>query len=260
MIFREFFPRRPPADCMTERERMLERDLKGRGIRDQRILKAMAAVPRELFVPPELRAEAYADRALPIGRGQTISQPYIVALMVEALTLRGRETILEVGLGSGYASAVLAHLASWVVGIERLPELAELARSRFATLGLGHCEVVVGDGFAGWPAEAPYDAILVSAAVEGVPGPLVQQLAAGGRLVIPLGPEDGTQILTVFTRRGLELTPRTLCPCRFVPLVPGPPGEDRGRSDRPPGLADGPPGRRSDGPPGRSDVPPGRFP
>jgi protein-L-isoaspartate(D-aspartate) O-methyltransferase len=221
MIFREFFPRRPAADPRSDRERMLERDLKARGIRDPRVLAAMAAVPRELFVPREFRDEAYADRALPIGRGQTISQPYIVALMVEALALRGRETVLEVGLGSGYASAVLAQIASWVVGIERLPELAELARSRFAALGLGHCEVVVGDGRTGWPAEAPYDAILVSAAAEITPPTLVEQLAEGGRLVIPLGPEDGTQILTAFTRRGRDLRPQTLCPCRFVPLVPG---------------------------------------
>ncbi len=226
MIFRDFLLRRSPPDLASDRRRMLERDLRARGIRDERVLAAMAAVPRELFVPPGLRAEAYADHALPIGHGQTISQPYIVALMVESLALRGQETVLEVGLGSGYASAVLSHLAGRVVGIERLPELAELARVRLATLGHAHLEVVVGDGFTGWPAAAPYDAILVSAAADAVPGALVEQLLPGGRLVIPVGPEDGTQILTAFTRRGRELRARSLCPCRFVPLVP----------DRPAGM------------------------
>ncbi len=226
MIFREFFPHRPAADLAADRERMITHDLRGRGIRDERVLAAMDAVPRELFVPPDLRDEAYADRALPIGHGQTISQPYIVALMVEALELRGRETVLDVGSGSGYATAVLAHLANWVVGIERIPELASAARDRLEVLGLDHCEILVGDGARGHPDDAPFDAVLVSAAAPELPLALAEQLADGGRLVLPLGPEAETQILTVWSRHGRELEAQTLCPCRFVPLVPGSPDSE----------------------------------
>ncbi len=221
MIFREFFSGRPAVDLASERERMIVRDLQGRGIRDRRVLAAMQAVPREFFVPADLHDEAYADRALPIGFGQTISQPYIVALMIEALGLRGQETVLEVGAGSGYASAVLAHAANWVLGVERVPELAEAARARIDALGIGHCEIVVGDGWQGWPAEAPYDGIVVSAAASSVPPALIEQLADGGQLVIPLGAELDTQILTAMRKCGRRLEPRTLCPCRFVPLLQG---------------------------------------
>ncbi len=221
MILGRFRMRGCHPDLAAGREAMVKRDLRARGIRDPRVLEAMRAVPREAFVPPEVRDEAYADRALPIGHGQTISQPYIVALMVEALALRGRETVLEVGVGSGYAAAVLAELANWVVGIERVPELAAAAGERLGLLDIQNVEVHAGDGSRGWAKDAPYDGILVSAAAPAVPPGLAEQLAEGGRLVIPLGEDGGTQILTLIRRRGRSFDRRDLCACKFVPLVPG---------------------------------------
>jgi protein-L-isoaspartate(D-aspartate) O-methyltransferase len=222
MVFDGLFGRRPAAsDLSRQRARMVRTDLAGRDIRDPRVLAAMARIPRELFVPPELAFEAYADRALPIAHGQTISQPYMVAIMIERLELEGGETVLEVGAGSGYAAAVLSRIANWVVAIERIPALAEAAARRLAELGATNVEVHVGDGREGYPPGAPYDAILVSAAAPAPPPALLEQLAAGGRLVIPIGAESGVQELVCFRRQRGQAVAEPGCACRFVPLLAG---------------------------------------
>jgi protein-L-isoaspartate(D-aspartate) O-methyltransferase len=192
--------------------------LRQRGIRDRRVLEAMAQVPRHLFLPPEQRAEAYEDRALPIASGQTISQPYIVALMAEALQLQRGERVLEVGAGSGYAAAVLSLLAGDVYTIERHADLAEEAERRLHDLGYRNVHVFAGDGTDGLPAYAPYDGIVVPAAAPWVPRPLREQLAEGGRLVIPVGGHND-QVLLRVTRQGLETRSERLCDVRFVPLI-----------------------------------------
>lgn len=199
-------------------EEMLVRHLTGRGIRDPRLLAVLARVPREQFVPEESCELAFADRALPIACGQTISQPYIVALMTESLGLSGHERVLEIGTGSGYQTAVLAELAAHVVSVERHPELSAAAARRLADLGYRNVELHVGDGSLGWSAGAPYDRIIVTAAAEHCPAALLEQLALGGSIVIPLGDRDG-QVLTLLekTPRGLAAT--ELTECRFVPLV-----------------------------------------
>lgn len=201
----------------------MDRQLRGRGIGDERVLAAMEAVPREVFVPESIRGRAYADAALPIGSGQTISQPWIVAAICEALALRGTETVLEIGGGSGYSAAVLAQLAQRVISIERLAELATQARHALGELDLGpeRVEVLVGDGSLGHPAAAPYEAIAVHAAVPAPPPTLLGQLAPGGRLVAPVDRADG-EALAAFVRD--ETTPdlfreRRIAPCRFVPLL-----------------------------------------
>jgi len=206
-----------------QRERMVERQLRDRGITDERVLAAMRTVPREQFVPAEIRDRAYADAALPIGSGQTISQPWIVAAICQALGLRGGETGLEVGGGRGYSAAVLAELAARVVSVELVPELARRAEETLRAGGLGpeRVEVVVGDGSLGHPAEAPYEAIAVHAAAPGPPHTLLTQLAAGGRLVAPV-PEARAEALVAFSRdrRGGEsFRRRRIAPCRFVPLL-----------------------------------------
>jgi protein-L-isoaspartate(D-aspartate) O-methyltransferase len=201
-----------------DRDRMVSEQLARRGIRDARVLDAMRRVPREVFVPEEHRSRAYADQALPIGEGQTISQPYMVAIMTEALGLRGGERVLEIGTGSGYQAAILAELAREVISIERQPELAARAATLLASLGYRNVQVLVGDGSSGHEAEAPYDAILVTAGSPRIPDVLKSQLAYGGRLVIPVGPR-AHQELTVVQRIGDRYTEAFRESCVFVPLI-----------------------------------------
>src|SRR5438094_2444339 len=198
---------------------MVAAQLAQRGIRDRRVLAVMARVPREWFLPPHLHAEAYEDTPLPIGSGQTISQPYIVALMTAALAPRRRDRVLEIGTGSGYQAAILAHLARRVYTIERRPDLLVEAEERFRRLGLTNIVTRLGDGAAGWPEEAPFDGILVGAAAPRIPEPLTTQLAPGGRLVIPIG-DLASQELVILERstRG-ELVQRNAGGVRFVPLI-----------------------------------------
>ncbi len=206
------------ADPASRRTAMVERQLWRRGIEDERVLAAMGAVPRELFVPERLRRRAYDDSALPIGEGQTISQPWIVAAICQALALRGDETALEVGTGSGYSACVLSLLVSRVLSIERRPDLAEGASRAIAAFGAANVELVVGDGSRGLPDRAPFDAIAVHATAPAPPRALLDQLADGGRLVVPIaaGPAD---LLTVFRRDGEHLSSEEIGPCRFVPLL-----------------------------------------
>ena len=204
----------------AERLAMVERDLRGRGIRDERVLDAMAQVPREVFVPMKARTHAYSDRPLPIGKGQTISQPYVVAMMIEALELTGGERVLEVGTGSGYAAAVLGRIAEQVYTIERHPSLVESAADALVEAECHNVEVRSGDGTLGWPDEAPFDGILVSAGGRHVPDSLVSQLAPGGRLVIPVGTTPALQELVRIRRQSTgELTRERLGAVRFVPLI-----------------------------------------
>jgi protein-L-isoaspartate(D-aspartate) O-methyltransferase len=187
-------------------------------ISDERVLQAMNRVPREQFVSSDLRRLAYDDRPLPIGHGQTISQPLMVATMTEVLHLRGHEKVLEVGTGSGYQTALLAELAQRVVSVERVPDLAQSAADRLRRLGYDNVTVYVAGDALGWPEDAPYDAILVTAGAPRVPRPLVEQLAPGGRLVIPVGRRTVQQLLSV-TREGDSLRVRRHGQCRFVPLI-----------------------------------------
>ena len=197
---------------------MVERQLRGRDIEDERVLRAMERVPRELFVPAELRSRAYDDAALPIGYGQTISQPYMVARICEALTLRGDERVLDVGTGSGYQAAVLAELAAEVVTIERLTELARSARESLAAAGYERVEVRVGDGTLGVPDRAPFQAIAVAAAVPELPATLYEQVEARGRLVLPVGTRRAQELQVVVRSPEGPAVLRSV-PCRFVPLV-----------------------------------------
>jgi protein-L-isoaspartate(D-aspartate) O-methyltransferase len=206
------------VDFETARLQMVARQLQARGISDARVLRAMVDVPRERFLPAAERERAYEDEALPIGGGQTMSQPWIVAFMAQALELTGAERVLEVGAGSGYASAVLGRLAAEVVTIERRPELATRARAILAELGYGNVSVRQGDGSVGVEELAPFEAISVAAAAPAAPPTLLGQLSDGGRLVIPIG-EDGRDVLTRFSRRGGATTSEPLVDCRFVPLL-----------------------------------------
>ena len=208
-------------DFAALRRYMVERHIAARGIDDPRLLDAFQTVPREQFVAPEYRARAYDDGPLPIGHGQTISQPYIVALMIAAAEVGAEDRVLEVGAGSGYAAAVLGQVVREVVSIERLAMLADEARQRIAALGLDRVVIVEGDGGNGWPARAPYDAILVAAAAPSVPRALLDQLRCpGGRMVIPLGGEGWSQKLVkiVRTAKG-DFATTDLCGVRFVPLI-----------------------------------------
>jgi len=208
-------------DFSEQRRRMVERQLRRRGIRDQRVLDAMAQIPREEFVPPDSRLMAYFDEPIDIGFRQTISQPYMTALMAELLELEGGETVLEVGAGSGYAAAVLGALAGRVVTIELIPRLAATARETLARTGRGeNVLVVTGDGSVGYPPLAPYDAISVAAGAPGVPHALTDQLKDPGRLVIPVG-ERSDQELRVIQKRNGQTESRVATFCRFVPLRGG---------------------------------------
>jgi protein-L-isoaspartate(D-aspartate) O-methyltransferase len=207
-------------DFAARRQAMVAQQIEARGVADARVLAAMRAVPREHFVSPGWQADAYHDSPLPIEAEQTISQPYIVALMAEALQLKGGERVLEVGTGSGYAAAVLARLAAEVHSVECIPVLAELAAKRLAAQGCANVAVHHGDGSLGWPEAAPYDAIVVTAAGPEVPAALKAQLKIGGRLVMPVGERHGLQELLRLTRTGEHGEQRELLlPVRFVPLT-----------------------------------------
>jgi len=192
--------------------------LRDKGIHDLRVLHAIATVPRHRFVPDSMRHRAYEDVPLPIGAGQTISQPYVHARSLELLRLTGNDRVLEVGAGSGYQTALLAELASTVLAVERVPELARAARQALEDVGVKNATVVVGDGTLGWRAYAPFDAIVVSAASPVIPAPLLEQLADGGRMVIPLGDQE-TQVLTLVERSGDQLRTSEATGVRFVPLL-----------------------------------------
>jgi protein-L-isoaspartate(D-aspartate) O-methyltransferase len=207
-----------PAQPELRLRRMVDEQLRGRDIADARVLEAMERVPREAFVPPDLRRRAYDDAALPIGAGQTISQPYMVARILQELGLDGDERALDVGTGSGYQAAVLAQLAQEVHSIERIPELAEQARRNLEEAAIGNVEVHVGDGSRGLPDHAPFDAIAVAAAAPDVPKTLYDQLKVGGRLVVPVGKRHG-QRLEVIVRSPEGPAVIRSVPCRFVPLL-----------------------------------------
>jgi protein-L-isoaspartate(D-aspartate) O-methyltransferase len=215
---RDLMPVARSPDFSQARTRMVERQLRRRGIDDERVLAAMESVPRELFLPENLRGSAYNDSALPIGHEQTISQPWVVASICQALKLGGDERVLEIGTGSGYSAAVLARLVRRVISLERIPELGEVARERLAELGVENVEVVIGDGSRGHPDEAPYDAIAVHAASPEAPHSLIAQLGPSGRLVVPIATSTA-DLLTAFTRVDGELRQETIGPCRFVPLI-----------------------------------------
>lgn len=204
---------------------MVERHLKGRDIVDARVLKAMTETPRHLFVPDALRERAYEDNPLPIGSSQTISQPYIVAFMTQALALKGGDKVLEIGTGSGYQAAVLASLVPTVWTIEIIEKLAAQGRRNLAAAAVTNVVSRVGDGYQGWPTEAPFDRIIVTAAPDHVPQPLIEQLGPGGRLVIPVGGGDLQQILIVDKSKDGKTTRKAVLPVRFVPMT----GEAQGR-------------------------------
>lgn len=238
----------------ARRHRMVEEQVRRRGIRDPEVLAALHAVPRHLFVPAARQAAAYDDNPVPIGWGQTISQPYMVALMTSLLQVDVRSRVLEIGAGSGYQTAVLAEVAGEVWAIERLAPLAERARPVLERLGYGNAHLVIGDGTRGWPEHAPFDGVLVAAAAERPPAPLLAQLADGGRLVMPVGHPGRDQVLTIIERAGQEFIERHDTLCRFVPLI-----EDR----RERGPADGGEGGETQGgeaapgtPPPELDPPP----
>lgn len=204
-------------DLMAQRKRMVERQLAVRGIDDARILAAFEEIPRHLFMPETIRHAAYKDRALEIGFGQTISQPFIVAYMIDLLGLTGTERILEVGTGSGYQAAILSRLAAEVHTIELIPDLAERAAHVLREIGVTNVFIHVGDGSQGWPEAAPYDAIIVAAAGPHVPHSLLEQLADHGRMIVPVG-ERGFQRLELWQREGESFVEETLIPVAFVPL------------------------------------------
>ena len=208
------------TDFAELRAQMVERQIAGRGIRDEAVLNAMRTVPREAFVADTDRADAYGDHPLAIGFGQTISQPYVVALMIAAAGIGPGDRVLEVGAGSGYAAAVISRVAREVIAIERIGELAAAARERLARLGYANVQIVEADGTLGWPAAAPYDAILAAASGRRVPQPLIDQLVPGGRLVMPVGGQLWTQSLVRLTRQASgDIQRENLAAVRFVPLI-----------------------------------------
>jgi len=205
----------PRAD---ERIRMVESQIAARGIHDPRVLAVMKEIPRHLFVPPPYDKSAYQDCPLPIGNGQTISQPYIVALMTELLMAQPTDTILEIGTGCGYQAAILSVLVRKVTTMERIPEVAELARANLTTLGSKNIDVIVGDGTQGYPQKAPYDGIIITAATPSVPRPLLEQLADGGRLVAPVGGREIQELIRI-RKKGGSITEEHHGGVRFVPLI-----------------------------------------
>jgi protein-L-isoaspartate(D-aspartate) O-methyltransferase len=206
-------------DFRERRLAMVEQQIRARDVEDARVLEAMRSVPRHRFVPADLAAFAYEDRPLAIGRGQTISQPYIVAYMSELLAPAAHHRVLEIGTGSGYQAAVLAKLAAEVYTIEIVPELARDAARTLKDLGFTNAHVKEGDGYAGWPEHAPFDRIIVTAAPQSIPQPLVDQLAAGGRLVIPVGEQHDTQWMTVVEKTATGVVQRKTIPVAFVPFT-----------------------------------------
>lgn len=213
-----------PAQDDFEKQRlvMVARTIEARDVTDPQVLEAMRTVPRHLFIPPDLVDVAYGDHPLPIGYGQTISQPYIVAWMTELLELKPGEKVLEIGTGSGYQAAVLAELDGVdVYTIEIVPELADIATERLGELGYEQIKVRHGDGYYGWPEHAPFDAIIVTAAPDHLPAPLVEQLTEGGRLVIPIGPPGGYQMLWKFVKAGQDVTAYSMGGVAFVPFTGG---------------------------------------
>lgn len=201
------------------RRTMIEEDLKGRNIRDTCVLTAMEKVPRHLFVPPEYKEQAYADHPLPIGEGQTISQPYIVALMSQELHLKPDDKVLEIGTGSGYQAAVLAELVKNVYTIEIIPELAEESGARLQSLGYKNIMVKAGDGYQGWKEYAPYDAIIITASAPRIPEPLIDQLKEGGRMILPRGGSSFYQTLILVTKKQGKIDTRTITEVLFVPMT-----------------------------------------
>ncbi len=201
----------------TMRERMVETQIKGRGVKDQRVLSAMLRVERHRFVPQQYQSQAYADQPLPIGEGQTISQPYIVALMTELLELKGHEKVLEIGTGSGYQAAVLAELSGEVYSIEIIEPLATSAKILLLELGYRNVQVQAGDGYLGWPEQAPFDAIIVTCAPDHIPEPLIEQLKEGGRLVVPVGAHS--QELKKIVKRSGKIETTDIIPVLFVPMT-----------------------------------------
>jgi len=210
--------KREPDDYKCQREAMVDRQIRARGVEDPRVLEAIGTVPRHLFVPDAHRTRSYDDTPLPTAEGQTISQPYIVAWMTELLRLKGNEVVLEIGAGSGYQAAILCLLARFVYTVERIGTLAESARRRLEGLGLTNFEVVVGDGTRGLPEHSPYQGIMVTAGAPRVPPLLLEQLADGGRLVIPVG-STTLQMLTAIEKNGDEMITSEEGSCVFVPLV-----------------------------------------
>jgi protein-L-isoaspartate(D-aspartate) O-methyltransferase len=208
-----------PSDRRPEAQRMVREQLRAGGISDPRVLAAMAKVPRHRFVPEDQQTLAYDDRPLPIGFGQTISQPYIVAFMTETLALRPDDVVLEIGTGSGYQAAILAELAREVYTIELVPELATRAERTLIALGYANVHVRAGDGYRGWPEQRPFSKIIVTAAPEDVPPALVDQLAVGGTMILPVGPQDGHQELRILTKTAKGVTTERSLAVRFVPMV-----------------------------------------
>ena len=204
-------------DFKTMRERMVETQIKARGIKDARVLSAMLKVERHRFVPKELQNLAYSDQPLPIGEGQTISQPYIVALMTELLELKGKEKVLEVGTGSGYQAAILAELAKEVYSVEIIESLASTARNRLLELGYRNIKVKTGDGYLGWPEVSPFDAIIITCAPNHIPNPLLAQLKEGGHMVLPVA-GDGQQLKKIVKRLG-KIESTDITPVIFVPMT-----------------------------------------
>lgn len=224
----------PPKRFAVARARMVDAQIRARGVRDARVLAAMASVPREAFVPEPIRAHAYDDSPLPIGGGQTISQPYILAVMIEALRLKGGERLLEVGTGSGYSAAVLAAIAAEVISIERLAPLADRARETLAALGIRNVELRQGDGSLGCAERAPFEAIVVAAGGPRVPQSLKAQLAIGGRLVMPVGADEfGQELVRVTRAPDGNYSTETLTGVRFVPLI----GDEAWGADRADGVS-----------------------